>query len=342
MEEKLQKKGTFSSHKLSRSVLKHIGKRDEALLTRTQIGNDAAIWKDGMCQVTQSAADKRLADSLGLTVSEFAYIKAANNLYVIGAVPKMLEISVIASPEIKEGRYRSEMDSIIALASSENVQITGGHTEVSEFVTEYIVSVTMTGWLSDEEQIRKSSEAEKPCPGDDIILVKRVGDAGAHILSVYKEEELLKRFSRSYILDARIAKEGLSVKDIAFSALSNGAKYVHDISFGGLYGAVSEVAEKINYGVKLGHKVIPINQPVIEICEYFHINPYELFDMGSLILVSDTENSQKIIEALTKAGETATVIGTVTREKEKIVYEKSLDIRRVITSYDGDSIYQVL
>ena len=60
-----------------------------------------------------------------------------------------------------------------------------------------------------------------------------------------------------------------------------------------------------------------VKQETIEVCEYFHLNPYQLTSTGCVLLVTD--KGEELADALRKNGTPATVIGRTTKETERVI-----------------------
>ena len=60
-----------------------------------------------------------------------------------------------------------------------------------------------------------------------------------------------------------------------------GVSAMHDVTEGGVFGALWEMAEASGVGLEIDLKKIPIRQETIEICEFFNLNPYQLISSGS-------------------------------------------------------------
>lgn len=60
-----------------------------------------------------------------------------------------------------------------------------------------------------------------------------------------------------------------------------------------------------------------MKQETIELCEYFDINPYNLYSAGALLI--GTDRPEMMVDALAKAGVEAAVIGRVTDENGRVI-----------------------
>ncbi len=59
---------------------------------------------------------------------------------------------------------------------------------------------------------------------------------------------------------------------------------MHDVTEGGIFGALWEMAESSGIGLEIDLKKIPLKQETVEICELFDINPYGLIASGAMLM----------------------------------------------------------
>ncbi len=64
-------------------------------------------------------------------------------------------------------------------------------------------------------------------------------------------------------------------------------------------------------------KKISVLQETIEVCEYYHLNPYQLASAGSLLIVTD--NGSFLTESLLADGLEASLIGRLTDNNDKLI-----------------------
>ena len=82
---------------------------------------------------------------------------------------------------------------------------------------------------------------------------------------------------------------------------------------------------------------IPILQETVEVCEYFHLNPYQLASAGSFLMV--TENAEALCQRLAEQGIPASIIGQITDNNDKII-QNGEEIR-YIDRPAPDEIYKI-
>ena len=112
-------------------------------------------------------------------------------------------------------------------------------------------------------------------------------------------------------------KEALfSLREIE-AADAVGVSAMHQITDGGILGALWELAEGAGIGLSVDLKKMSVKQETIEVCEYFHLNPYQLAGAGSVLVV--TPNGEELADALTREGMQAAVLGHTHKGKERII-----------------------
>ncbi len=297
-------KGTLAELPLSRSVTKHIKKQNKNLVQGTGVGHDFTCMKTDAGSVISTE---------GIHGNpEIAWAKAFNNFYVSGGTPLFVRVTMLLPEEIREGMIKDYMNSFNSLAVSEGVQLAGGDTYTSDAYTKSSFIVTVTG-IGTAYQNRRKMIA----PGDDIIMIGYAAMLGTDIIRKDKEEELLKRFSKSYIKGEFL----YSIKAPAtLMARQEDVYYMHDVSEGGIYTALWQLGQFVGRGISIGHFSIPICQETIEFCECFDINPYMLEGTGAMLAVVKKDSGAYIVEMLQGEGIQAALIGHIEENNERMVY----------------------
>ena len=92
--------------------------------------------------------------------------------------------------------------------------------------------------------------------------------------------------------------------------MANGAHAMHDVTEGGVLGAVWELAAQANRGAVVDKSAIPVLPETEAITSACGLDPYRLMASGSMLIAC--QNGEKMVEALQCAGIPAAVIGRVT------------------------------
>lgn len=238
---------------------------------------------------------------------------AVNALTAAGASPAALTVSAVLPSDYEESDLRADIRQIAGAAADEGMQVLGGHTQVSGEVCTAQYTVTGIGRARKEDY--RGSELLQP--GQELVMTKWIALAGTAAIAMRYEEELGIRYPFTLIDRAKELRSLISVAAEARAATHFGACAMHDLSQGGIFGALWEMAERAGTGLEVDLKRIPVKQETIEICEYFDINPYYLYSAGSLLI--GTTRAEALIGELARQGIPATVIGRVTGGNDRII-----------------------
>lgn len=202
------------------------------------------------------------------------------------------------------------------------VQILGGHTEVTDAVKRPVVSIAALG-KAKKGMLSTTTGAK---PGDDIVVTKWIALEATAKLARSRREALLSRYPRHLLDDAERFQQYFSVIPEAATAVKSGVRAMHDVTTGGIFGALWELAEASGVGLEIELKKIPIRQETVEICEFFDLNPYQLGSTGSLLLAAPDGN--RLVLDLKQQGIPAVVIGKATADNDRVVINE--DERRFL------------
>lgn len=306
------KVGKVSETVLKRSIFKQIHtKRDEVLLG-AGVGEDCAAMKLSPGEVFVISTDP--ITGTVKDVGMLAIQITANDLASSGAEPVGVMLTVLLPEEITEEDIREMMRQVEEACARFHIQVMGGHTEVTRAVTQPVISVTGVGKVREDHLV--STAGAKP--GQDILVTKWIGIEGTSIIAKEKEEELLGRFSAAFVDTAKGFDRYLSVLPESAIAVEHGVSAMHDVTEGGIYGALWEVAEASGIGLEIDLKAIPIRQETVEICEYFELNPYYLISSGCMLMAAD--RGHDLARKLEASGIPAAVIGKATDGKARRVW----------------------
>ena len=324
--------GKVPNELLEEIVFKNITHKREEVLVRASIGEDTAILdlKDELCVVSTdpiTGATKELG-ALAIHIS-------CNDIATRGAEP----IAVLLTVLCPEGTSKEELDTLMSdagrAAKEVNVEIIGGHTEVTDGVNRIILSTTVIGRMK-RQKLMAYDEINL---GDNLVMTKWIGLEGTHILAGELEEKLRSKMSQDDIEEAKSLGKYLSVVKEGMIGGKLGVKYMHDITEGGIYGAVWEAGKAIGRGILLEGDKLPIKDVTNKLCAALEIDVKKLISSGSMIMVCGKDKTYELLETLQNDGIKATIIGTVIQEG---VFEKDKGRTVEIQSPGSDELYKAL
>lgn len=304
------KLGKVSESVLKRSILKNLDQNNCKEFGFPQVDNDGGILdvpEDYMLVATTDPITTAVHNIPALAIHN-----VVNDLVVMGAKPKAVLLTILLSPEKRESYLKRWMEEIRIICKKYGIKILGGHTETSNAVNRPILSVTGLGWLEKEYYATK----EGIRAGQDIVMTKGIGIEGTAIMAYDRQEELSKRFSPGFIRQCQDFIQDISIYEDAKIA-KNLCTSMHDVSEGGLFGGLWEIAEGARVGLEIELRKILIRQETIELCELFDVNPYTLVSGGTMLAVTDY--GAALVSKLEEKGIQAAVIGKITDSKERVV-----------------------
>lgn len=324
------KVGRISESVLKRSVLRQIKTHRDEVLKGAGVGEDCAFFSWNSSSFTVSAQTITLPVSMA---PELAVHAAVNNLAAGGAEPFAITVTIALPPDFEEAGLKDIMNRLEGKCRELDIELAGGHTEVSPAVNSPVISVTGLG--------KKCSQTLKEPKTDkisyDIVVSKWIGLEGTVILAGDKQGELLGRYPQNLILAAQRFESYLSVLPEAALADESGVYMMHDMRNGGIFAALWEISQRIGVGLTIDLKKIPIKQETIEICEFYELNPYVLLSGGGLIML--TEDGKALVKKLEENGIHAAIIGRTNGSNDKIVMNE--EETRYLEPPVPDEIYKV-
>lgn len=317
---------------LKRSVFKQIRHRREEVLVRPGVGEDCAVvaLKEDEVMVLSTDPITGTAKEIGTLAVHIT----ANDIASSGAEVVGILTTIILPERAREIVLKTMMQEIETACKELNIEVIGGHTEVSAVVNQPLITITGVGKMKRSELL--TTKGLKP--GDELVMTKWAGLEGTAILANEHYEALTKKYTESFVDQAKDFMEHISVVKEAAIAKKMGVSCMHDITEGGVYGALWEMASASGIGVEVELRKIPIRQQTVEICEYFDLNPYQLISSGCMLI--GTEHGNALVEALKKEGISAAVIGKAVEGNDKVVVWD--DEKKFLEPPKSDELYKAI
>ena len=214
-----------------------------------------------------------------------------------------------------------------------DMEVMGGHTEITHVVKQPLISLTGVGKMRKDRVLTTASVK----PGQDILITKWIGLEGTSVAAKEKEEELLKKFAPSFVETAKNFDQYLSVVPEAKIAREWKISAMHDITEGGVFGALWEMGNGSGVGLDIDLKKIPIRQETVEVCEALGLNPYILMSSGSMMIAAD--DGYGLAEKLKQSGIPASVVGKATSGNDRIL--RNGEDTRYLDKPQSDELYKI-
>ena len=315
---------------LARSIIKQINTKRKEILVGAAIGEDCAaieLSDDEIFVISTDPITGATHDIGVLSVHVTANDIASSGAEVIGIM-----LSILLPEKTEEEDLKKMMQQVRDECDKLGIQIIGGHTEVTPVVNVPVITSTGIGKVKKDRLVTTSGAKA----GDDIVVTKWIGLEGTSIIAKEDRQHLTERFSPSFVDRAVAFSDLLSVVEDARVAVSVGVSAMHDVTEGGIFGALWELAQSSGCGLEIELSDIPVKQETVEICEEYGINPYGLISSGSMLIAA--QNGLDVVRALKQKGINAAVIGKVTEGNDRIVV--SGDGRRFLEPPGADELYK--
>ncbi|WP_315071460.1 AIR synthase family protein [uncultured Clostridium sp.] len=291
-------------------------KRNEVKV-RNDVGEDCTIIDFGEYEGIFSTDPITGASE---NVGKLAVHINCNDIASSGGEPIGLLVTILAPTSASLEDINKIMNEIDEEAAKINVEIIGGHTEITSAVNKMVISVTVIGKNLKGKSV-KTAGAEVD---DDIIVTKSIGLEGTHILINDHEERIRKVLSEEEIKFGKSLINQISVLEEGKIGGEFGVSSMHDITEGGLLGGLFEVAMASNKGFKIHKDKVPMLEITKKVCEEFKIDPLRLISSGSMLII--TKNGEKLIEKINEKGIDASIIGKIC-EREGVLVDNKKEIK---------------
>ncbi|MDO5027783.1 MAG: AIR synthase family protein [Bacillota bacterium] len=276
------------------------------VLVGTKIGKDTSILdlKDRLLVVSTDPITGATKD-----IGSLAINVAVNDLATEGAEPLGAMLTILLPANTTEAYLRKLMEDAKEAARKINLSLIGGHTEITDAVTRPVVSTTVFGTIQGPYQ------EEKVETNDLVVVTKNLGLEGTAILAKEKEDQVKSFLTAEEYAEAISYGDQTSVVTEGRILKAAGAKYMHDITEGGILGAAWEAAKANDIGLVVFDDSFPLSPVTEKISKKYSIDYRRLISSGSMLAIISQKDFIKALDHLQAEKIKATVIGRVTDSK---------------------------
>lgn len=301
----------------------------EEVRVHSGIGEDCSVINFGEYDCVVSTDPITGASS---NIGKLAVHINCNDVAANGVEPLGILVTILAP----EGATLEDIKDIMKQVDEEtkrlNVEILGGHTEVTSAVNKLIVSCTVIGRGKAGAAVATAGAKV----GDDIVVTKKLALEGTSIAVNDYRDRVACVLTEEEIKEAEAYAEELSVVREGITAGKFGVNSMHDITEGGVLGALWEVAEAACVGFKVFENKMPITEVTRKVCKALHIDPLRFISSGSMLIT--TSDGEALVKKLKEEGIEASVIGSITTERGILVEN---DKEEEVTPPERDELFRI-
>jgi len=337
--------GKLTNQELEEIVLSRLPRLSSRTITGSQVGADCA-WLNFGSNLLVASTDPVTAG--GMQSGRLAIHVSCNDIAACGVNPVGILMVIIAPPSVTREELLQIVDQASETAESLGVDIVGGHTEISDSVTRFVVTTTAFGIVS------KSDFVPLGCarPGDTLLMTKTAAIEGSWIAAMEHEDRLTSVLTpdqlsgvRGFLSDLSVVKEGVLAASCpagdgtinAQGFLHSAVHLMHDVTEGGVFGAAYEMADLSGTGLILEPDAIPVHPATKEITTALHLDVMRLISSGSLLIA--TPEPEVIMAKLRENRIQCTAIGSFI-EKGFFTKDRNGD-RSLLLPPDVDELYKL-
>lgn len=301
------------------------GANRSEVLCGPAFGVDTAIVDLGGGQALAVSSDPlSLIPGLGMKVSAWLSVHLlANDMSTTGFAPQFAQFVLNLPTSLSREQFAEYWGHIHSLCQELGIAITGGHTGQIPGQESTIAGGGTMFLQAPKDQILSSNQAQA---GDVILLSKHAALSSTALLAMAFPETVTEAFGEkvqekasanfwqlSVLPEALIASETLKAHQELHA--------MHDVTEGGVLGALIEMAEASGLGFRLEPNQVPVPEEVQKVAQLFDIDPLISVGAGAMLMAVKAGSEEKLIQALGEKGIPTTRIGVFTEQKNKLLVD---------------------
>ncbi|MGI6721695.1 MAG: AIR synthase family protein [Anaerovoracaceae bacterium] len=328
------KTGKLDSDLLEKIVFDKITYKRPEVITRPGIGEDCAVVDYGSyeCVMSTDPITAAITDIGRLSIHISCNDIASNGIQPIG---------ILLAVMLPEGTTEDEIEEMMRQAGQASealgVEIIGGHTEITPAVNKPVIVSTAIG----RGEKWASQNAENMKTGDYILMTKSAGLEGSGVIACDYEDELKTFLTDEEIQTAKDMLNRVSVVEEGVIAGKIGTSGMHDITEGGILGAVWEMCRIGKTGAEVWVDKIPVEPVTRKICDKYDIDYLRLISSGCMMIMAPPDKKDELMEAISAAGIDVVCIGRIKPEDEGICMKIGRELIEIAPPM-GDEVYKVV
>lgn len=312
--------GKINSKTLDELILPFCGKRRNEVVTGPAYGVDTAVIDLGNnLGMAVSSDPLSLIPTLGLQESAWLSVQLlVNDMATTGFAPMYAQFVFNLPPGLSKNDFNEYWKYIHQYCVEAGVAVTGGHTGQIEGQNSTISGGGTMFLTAPLDEIITSKGAR---PGDKIIVTKEAALNSSSILAMSFPVTIKNKLGRELYDTACRNFYRTSVLQDALSAaeiLQNNSelKAMHDVTEGGVLGAITEMATASGCGFRVENELIPAGETPLQICKLFEIDHRLCVGAGAMIMAVKAGNENQLIQYLESKAIPAVVVGEITEPSQ--------------------------
>ncbi|MBY5959584.1 hypothetical protein KUV50_15635 [Membranicola marinus] len=287
-----------------------------------QFGVDVSVINLPNGQSMAMASDPlSLIPTLGLRESAWLSVHlTANDIATTSHAPSYGQFVLNLPAGFSQTDFETYWDYIHQFCLEAGIAVTGGHTGFIEGQNSTIAGGATFVAIAPQGELLTSNGAEN---GNAILVTKGCAISSTAILAKSFPETVKNKAGLEHFHTACESFYDTSVLEDALVAADgpnhNGVTAMHDVTEGGVVGAIYEMAVASGHGAMIYSDELPVTETQQQVCRVFDLDPIYCIGAGALVITCKKAASDKIKFKLGSKGILCAEVGQITGKDEGIV-----------------------
>ncbi|MBC3539216.1 AIR synthase family protein [Rufibacter sediminis] len=327
--------GKISHVAFEQLVLSKCGAKREEVRVGPYFGVDVSLIDlPGQMAMAVTSDPLSLIPSLGLEESAWLSVHLmANDMATTGFAPMYGQFVLNLPAAISKNDFKIYWEYIDKFCTEIGLAITGGHTGFMEGQNSTIAGGGTFITVAPKAEVLVSQYAQA---GNSILVTKEAAISSSAILAMSFPETVRNKIGiENYQKACSLFYQTSSLKDALTAVGENrpgAVTAMHDVTEGGLLGAIYELACASGNGAVIYNEQLPVGHVQHEICRLFSIDPRYSVGAGSMIICCQKGTAPSVIERLRRENIPCVEVGEIK--------EKDYGIKLTQNGVEQDLVYQ--
>jgi hydrogenase expression/formation protein HypE len=317
--------GKIQNNFFKSRVFPYCGRKRAEVIVGPHYGVDVSIVKLGNGLAMAMTSDPlSLIPTLGLRESAWLSVQLmANDMATTGFAPTYAQFVLNLPATLSAQDFEQYWKYIHEYCDQLGIAITGGHTGRFEGLQSTVSGGGTMITIAAHQDMITSKGAQ---PGDVILMTRECALISTAILALSFPETVKKACGEEIyaqgcdlFYQTSAVEAGLAAGEIGKS--TRGITAMHDVTEGGVMGALYELAHASNCGLTIEENQIPVGNAQQKICDHFHIDPKYCVGAGAMIITAKANACALLLSHLEAKNIKASVIGKIVDPEHGLIIQ---------------------
>ena len=316
------KLGKISHHLFDHFIATKCGHSREEVRVKPQFGVDVAIIDlPGEMAMAVTSDPLSLIPTLGLEESAWLSVHLmTNDMATTGFAPMYGQFVLNLPAQFSKNDFNLYWHYIHKFCAKIGTAITGGHTGFIEGQNSTIAGGGTFFTVAPKVKLFSSTLAQ---PGDVILVTKSCAISSAAILTMSFPETVSNKIgTEAYHLACESFYQTSSLNDallaVGTDETRGGVTAMHDVTEGGVLGAIYELATASGNGAIIHQEKLPIGKLQQDVCSIFSLDPRHCIGAGSMVITCQANHADDIIRRMKSEGIMCCEVGVITEKNHGV------------------------